>query len=141
MKKIWTGITSIISQKSFAHSSIDVIQDVFGKSVTDPAQMSYIFNEYFLVSDNINKTIPRTPNSPLRYLDSAIENSLFLSPVSHLEIEDLIVNLNSSKSIGPHSVPINILKIVECHISHPLAEIINQSFLKGTFPSKLEWQK
>ena len=32
--------------------------------------MSNIFNEYFVnVPANINKTIPRTPNSPLRYLD------------------------------------------------------------------------
>ena len=76
--------------------------------------MSNIFNEYFvIISDNINRTIPRMPNSPLRYLDSAIENTLFLSLVTHLEIEDVIANLNSSKSIVPHSVPINILKIVK----------------------------
>ena len=142
MKKILTGINSIISQKSFAHSSIDIIQDVYGKSVTDPAQMSNIFYEYSVnVTDNINKTIPRTPNSPLRYLDSAIGNCLFLSPVTHLEIEDVIANLNSSKSIGPNSVPINILKLVKRDISHPLAEIVNQSFLKGTFPSKLKVAK
>ena len=101
MKKIWTGINSIISRKSFAHSSIDVIQDAFGKSVTDPVQMSNIFNEYFVnVPDNIEKTIPRTLNSPLSYLGSAVENSLFLSLVTDLEIEDLIANLNSSKSIA-----------------------------------------
>ena len=71
--------------------------------------MSNIFNEnFFNVPDNINKTIPGTPNSPLGYLGSPIENSLFLSPVIHLEIEDAIANLNSSKSIGPHSVPIDI---------------------------------
>ena len=142
MKKIWTGINSIISRKSFARSSIDVIQDAFGKSVTDPVHMSNIFNECFVnVPDNIEKTIPRTPNSPLSYLGSAVENSLFLSPVTHLEIEDLIANLNSSKSIGPNSVPTNILKILKHHISHPLAEIVNQAFLKGTFPSKLKIAK
>ena len=66
MKKIWTGINLIISRKSFAHSSIDIIQDASGKSVTDPFQMSNIFDEYFVnVPANINKTIPRTPNSPL----------------------------------------------------------------------------
>ena len=104
--------------------------------------MSNIFNEYFVnVPDNIEKTIPRTPNSPLSYLGSAVENSLFLSPVTHLEIEDLIANLNSSKSIGPNSVPTNILKILKHNISHPLTEIVNQSFLKGTFPSKLKIAK
>ena len=104
--------------------------------------MSNIFDEYFVnASDNINKTIPRTPNSPLWYLDSAIENYLLLSPVTNLAIEDVIANLYSTKSIGPYSVPINIFKIVKHHISHPLAKIINQSFLKGTLPSKLKVAK
>ena len=121
MTKIWTEINSIISRKSFARSSSDVIQDAFGKSVTDPLQMLNIFNEYFVnFPDNIEKTIPRTHNSPRSYLGSAVENSLFLSSVTHLEIEDLIANLNSSKSIGPNSVPTNILKILKHHISHPL---------------------
>ena len=93
------------------------------------------------VPSNIKKIIPRTPNSPLRYLGSAIENSLFLSPVTHLDIEDVIASRTSSKSIGPHSVPINILKSLKHHISHPLAEIINQSFLRGMFPSKLKVAK
>ena len=37
----------MVSRKSFAHSSIDAMQDVSGKSVTDPIQMSDIFDEYF----------------------------------------------------------------------------------------------
>ena len=61
--------------------------------------------------------------------------------MTHLDIEDVIANLNSSKSIGPHSIPINILKIVKRHNSHPLVEIVNQSFLKGTFQSKLKVAK
>ena len=69
MKKIWTGTNSIISRKSFAHSSIDVIQDVSGKVITDPAQMSYVFNWFLVnVSDNINKTIPRRQILPLDIL-------------------------------------------------------------------------
>ena len=63
MKKIWTGINSIISRKGYTHSSIDIISDAAGISVTDPAKMSNMFNEYFVnVPDSINKTIPRTPN-------------------------------------------------------------------------------
>ena len=66
---------------------------------------------------------------------------MFLFPVTHLEIEGLIVNFNSSKSIGPHSVRINILKIFKQHISHPLAVFVNESFLKGTFSNKLKVAK
>ena len=104
--------------------------------------MSNIFNEHFAnVADNINKAIPRTPTSPFRYLGSANKYSLFLSPVTHFEVEDLISNLNSSKSIGPHSNPIKLLKILKHQISYPLTELLNQSFLKGIFPSRLKVAK
>ena len=142
MRKLWDGINSIIAKKTCSHSIIDKVKDVNGKLLDDPTQMASNFNEYFVnVADSINKAIPRTPNSPLRYLGSANENSLFLSPVTHFEVEDVISNLSSSKSTGPHSVPIKLLKVVKHHISHPLAELVNQSFLKGIFPSKLKIAK
>ena len=139
MRKLWDGINSIIAKKTCSHSIIDKVKDVNGKLLDDSTQMASNFNEYFVnVADSINKAIPRTPNSPLRYLGSANENSLFRSPVTHFEVEDVISNLSSSKSTGPHSVPIKLLKVVKHHISHPLAELVNQSFLKGIFPSKLK---
>ena len=142
MRKLWAGINSIIAQKTCTYSSIDKIKDVNGKLVSDPAQISSIFNEYSInVTDDINKTNPRTAKSPLRYLGSANENSLSLSPVTHFEVEDIIANLNSSKLTSPHSVPIKLLKILKHHISHPLAELVNQSFLKGVFPSNLKVAK
>jgi len=114
MKKICTGISSIISLKSFANSSIDIIKDVTEKSVTDPVQMLNVFNEHFVkFLDNINITISTTQKSPLTYIGNAIDNSLCLSSVNNLEIEDLIANLNSSKSTGPHNVSINKLKILK----------------------------
>ena len=110
--------------------------------IDDPSQMSSIFNEYFVnAADSINKTISRTPDSPLRYLGSTNENSLFLSPVTPFEVEDIVSNISSSKSTGPQSVPIKLLKILKHHISHPLAELVNQTFLKGVFPIKLTINK
>ena len=93
MRKLCTGINSI-AQKTCTHSSIDKIKGVNGNLTNDPAQMSSIFNGYFVnLADDINKTIPRLPNSPHRYFGSANENSLFLSPVTHCEVEDIIANL------------------------------------------------
>ena len=44
-----------------------------------------------------------------------------------------------SRLINHHIfVPLNILKIFKYHISDPMAEIVNQSFLKGAFSSKLK---
>ena len=77
----------------------------------------------------------------MNYLKSKIFTSIFLSPVSHKEIEDIISTLDSSKSIGPFSIPINLLKFLKLHISHPLTKLVNKSFLKGVLPSRLKISK
>ena len=56
-------------------------------------------------------------------------------------MEDIISNLDSAKSVGPHSIPENLLKILKRYISHPLTELVNQSFLTGIFPHKLKVAK
>ena len=142
MKKVWTGIKSIISQKDQKHSNVSRIKDSTGNLITDATQMSNVFNEHFVnVADKIAKTIPRTPSSPLRYLRDNSKNSLYLEPVTNFEVEDIISNLDSAKSVGPHSIPVNLLKILKRYISHPLAELVNQSFLTGIFPQKLKVAK
>ena len=73
--------------------------------------MSNIFNNFFTtVADKITSKIPKTPKSPLDYLQNRNPASLFLSPVTSEEILDLINLLDSSKSVGPNNIPIKMLK-------------------------------
>ena len=53
----------------------------------------------------------------------------------------VLSNLDSSKSIGPFSIPINLLKVLKLHISHPLTKLVSESFLNGVFLSKLKIAK
>ena len=53
----------------------------------------------------------------------------------------IIDNIFTSKTVGPHSIPIDLLKILGPHISEALAKLVNQSFLEGIFPSKLKLAK
>ena len=46
--------------------------------------------------------------------------------------------MDASKSCGPYSVPVTILKTVRDYISEPLAFLVNNSFASGNFPEKLE---
>ena len=59
-----------------------------------------------------------------------------LPPVTLKEIEDTISTLDLSKSVGPFGIPLNLLKILTFHISHPLGKLVNESFLKVLFPPK-----
>ena len=49
--------------------------------------------------------------------------------------------LKTGKSLGPNSIPIKLLKILSRHISSPLSQIINESFLSGIFPEKMQHAK
>ena len=68
-------------------------------------------------------------------------NSFFISPVTHSEIEDIIIALKNGKSTGPFSIPVKLLKLVKSDISRPLACIFNESITLGIFPDKLKCAK
>ena len=104
--------------------------------------MSNIFNDFYVnVADGITRTIPLTPKSPLDYLSDRTCNSLFLTLVTEIEVNDLINILNPSKSVGPNSIPMKLLKIIGYSVSPHLALLVNQSFQSGVFPDKLKIAK
>ena len=118
MKKLWSGIKTIISHKSSTSSTINKIKDMEGNVTSEPSKISNIFNDFFVnVADEITKSIPKTPKSPLDYLSNRTSNSLFLTPVTFIEVNDLINTLNPSKSVGPNSIPIKLLNILGSSVS------------------------
>ena len=73
--------------------------------------------------------------SPLQYLTDCPSSSFFISPVTHVEIEDEISKLKIEKATGPFSIPVTALKILKTFISKPLEIIFNISFITATVPS------
>ena len=49
--------------------------------------------------------------------------------------------MDNSKSIGPFSIPVPLLKVLKTHIAPLLSSLIYDSFLCGTFPDKLKLAK
>ena len=56
-----------------------------------------------------------------------------MKPIIHAEIEDIISSFKISKSTGPFSVPVKLLKLLKPYISKPLPV--------GIFPDKLKCAK
>ena len=142
MKNLWTGIKSIINTKS--KNSFQSISQLThnGEIIQDPQKMANVFNNFFVsVSSQVCSEIPRTKKSPLDYLKNRNMNSFFISPVTHSEIEDIIIALKNGKSTGPFSIPLKLLKLVKSDISRPLACIFNESITLGIFPDKLKCAK
>ena len=67
-----------------------------------------------------------------------IRIAFFLSPVTSEEIVMEINNLNISKSTGPYSIPVKLLKALHAHLCRPLERLYNCSFNTGIVPDKLK---
>ena len=142
MKLLCSGLKSIISNKNSKENIISKLTDVNGNLTTDPAVVANTFNDFFVnVAGNVAKGIPRTRKSPMDYLGTRNEHSLFMTPVIPIEISDMISLLNTGKSIGPNSIPTKLLKILFLHKCSPLSDIINDLFQSGISPEKLQLAK
>ena len=142
IKLLWNGIKSIISIKNSHVNVINKLKDANGNLTTDSATMANVFNNFFVnVANGVTKSIPRSPKSPLDYLDKINPHSFFISPAAPYEISDIIDLLKTGKSIGPNSIPIKLLKILSPHIFSPLSLIIDESFQSGIFPVKMQQAK
>ena len=104
--------------------------------------MANVFNNFFVnVSALVCSEIPRSKKSPNDYLGCRNPNSIYLNPIIHTEIDDIISLLQNGKSTGPFSIPVKLLKVLKPYISQPLANIFNQSIILGIIPDKLKYAK
>ena len=74
-------------------------------------------------------------------LKNANEKSLLMSPTKKKDVKDILGTLKTHKSIDPDSIPTRILKSFKNYFSKPISDLINLSFLSGTFPKIIKQTK
>lgn len=101
-----------------------------------PQEMSNVFNTYMVgAAPSLVKNLKGKKDiSNIAYNP----NSMFVTPVTDVEILDIINSLKNKKSSGYDEISVNILKDCAKEISSPLSYIINNSFLHGIFPGNLK---
>ena len=75
------------------------------------------------------------------YLSDECKNSFFINSTNKDVITDIISSLDKNKSVGPYSVPNNILILLQNDICNPLADLFNLSISSFIFPSILKIAK
>ena len=138
-KQTWEALRSLVNVKTKSNKQITSL-NINNQIETNPKTISDAFHKFFstIAKDIDNKVNPNNKTHK-DYLNVSKANSFFLSPVNHKELESLIKEINISKSVGPYSIPTNILKLSCLVLSKPLVKLIKFSFSEGTFPNLLKF--
>ena len=141
IKKQWDGIRSIINSNKNKLSTISEIKKN-NQHIHDPKLIAEELNNFFSeIGPNTEKNLPKNPViQPEKYLGERNQFDFLIAHVSNEEVLDIIKDLES-KSTGPNSIPIKLLKMIPDLILVPLCRIINNSFKSGIFPDPLKISK
>ena len=141
MRKVWSGVHDLIASK--ATSSTSPISISVNDTITsDPKSVANHFNNFFTtIADSIRSEMQPAHNHFSKFLKNSNPNSMYLTQTNPEEVAKIIGSFSDSKSSGPNSIPVRILKLIKPDISEPLSFLINRSFVTGTFPSVLKTSK
>jgi len=145
-KKLWEGVNQILASKSKPKNSINCLEDIDNntkQNITDPKEISNTANKYFtnIPGQILNKRKYHGNKHFRQYLKRLNTNKFIIKPTDSKEIEQIIKEFDTSKSVGPNSLPPKVLKLISSLISKPLADICNKSFITGIFPILLKISK
>ena len=131
MKKTWKGIREIINTKPSMSYTSQINHN--GLTINGPIIIANTFNNFFTsIGKTRDKSIPQTKINPLFYLKNKIEIDFTAIPTINEEIQIIISSLDDTKSSGPLSIPIKLLKIAAPLIIQALTDLINISFKTGS---------
>ena len=141
IKNTWKEVKSILNIKPNP-SDIPKILNTNDSNITNPVEIADVFNNYFSsIASQTKVNIKHSNKRFSGFLKNRAQNSFFLSPTDKDEIALIISSLDSTKSVGPNSIPTKILKLLKNDNSCQIVDIFNMSLTSGVFPSVLKLAK
>ena len=126
--------------KSNNNSPTSIIRE--GNFIANPLSIANVFNDFFSTfAQKVQSKIKFSRKSFSDFLPPNIHESIILSQITEDEISKIISSLNNSKSTGPNSISMKILKLLQVQISKHFTDIFNLSFTTGIFPHSLKSAK
>ena len=140
LKETWKLLNSIINKKKKTMQVGHEFENK-GESITGDEHIANGFNDYFVnVGPSLADNIPATDTQFSQYLSAStnVKNSLFLNPVTEVEILQLVAKLKPKKSKGHDELDMCLIKKLIPYIVVPLKHIFNLSLLNGVFPDSMK---
>ena len=139
-KRLWKMINNISKRCSDKTSVIDVIKSE-NFTITGGKQISNSFAQYFSeIGRNYYNKIPKPKKDCNWYLKQIPwnEKSLFMRPITLVEVDKLIGQLPNKHSSGYDDINNIMLKELRLLITEPLTELFNRSLREGIFPEAMK---
>ena len=96
-------------------------------------------NFFTIIGPDLAKNISNTSNKHFTdYLGTSVTESIFLSPVSHSELLNVVSKQKCKKSLDHHGLNMWIIKKIIISVLAPFMHICNLSFIKGIFPLQMK---
>ena len=145
-RKLWLGINELINCKQTSHFVPNCIEEKTHKDITtltDPKTIANSFNNYFTsIANELLKDRKYPGNKHFSsYLSNPNNASFMIKPTDIIEIESLIMLINTTKGTGPNSIPNKVIQLIIHDISMPIMIICNKSFTSGSYPQILKLSK
>ncbi len=140
LKETWKLLNSIINTKKKTMQVGNEFENK-GESITGDENIANGFNNYFVnVGPSLADNIPDTDTQFSQYLSAStnVKNSLFLNPVTDVEILQLVAKVKPKKSKGHDELDMCLIKKLIPYIVVPLKHIFNLSLLNGVFPDSMK---
>lgn len=137
-KTVWKVINESINKKN-TKSTVCIRE---GDSLVEESDTADRFNDFFLTT--VSRLTGGNAGAGFQSVESQIASrsqTMFLQPVTPIEIMNFIGRLKNSYSCGYDEIPNFLIKKVKESISIPLSHIINLSFSEGIFPTALKRAK
>ena len=131
LKQTWRAINNLLGKaKPKSCSSLKINNQI----VNDVKPITNHFNQYFSnVGYALREKLPQSCCDFKTYLPKSSSKSLYLNPVTPMEVKRVITELKSKHSCGLDGISTRILKLCPDNIALILAHIFNLSLSEGVF--------
>ena len=121
------------------------MKDEHGNILSTHSDVAAKFNDYFSsIASNIKSQIGARqtfdPGGFDRFLNNPSTKSIYLTPVTPVEVHNVINKLKNKATLDTKIGPMKIAN-TDIKFTTTLSEIINTSFLQGIFPSSLKFAR
>ena len=141
VKRTWKNINMFLNKR---HNNQTLPKSFYqgNNKYTSNADIATGLNEYFtMIGPSLAQNIPLTTETASQLMSKdRVSNSLYLSPATPIEIQNIISKLKPKTSSGHDNISPKLIR--KCpHIALPLTFIANLSISTGVFPQNMKIAK